>query len=189
MSGKIDYTDVHHLMEHNFNIKNRIILIDDDINDKTVSKAIKVLLYLDELDSTKPIHIYINSFGGDVYDGLALYDVIRACRSQIYTYGLGKIMSMATYIYLAGDKRFLYERSTIMIHELSDINHGQLDDLKINLKEAERLQKILIDIYVKRTEKKTKKYWENLKKDTYFSAKESINNGLAHYLVESADNA
>ena len=124
----------------------------------------------------------INSFGGSVYDGLALYDAIRDCKSEIVTLGMGKIMSMATFVFLAGDKRYISKRSTIMVHEISDWIGGQMTDLKIQVKESERLADILLDIYCDRTNEK-KSYWKKLKRESYFSPEEAVRVGMAHGII------
>lgn len=186
MFKKINYQDINTLMDHNLEVVSRSVFIDDDIDEKNVSKAIKSILYLDSV-SNEPIKIFISSFGGSVYDGLALYDILRACSSPIHTHGVGKIMSMATYVFLAGDKRSLYKRSTVMIHELSDTNIGSLEDLKLNILESERIQAILYKICGDRTYKKKLSYWKNIKRDTYFTADQCIELGIAQYIVDEQE--
>lgn len=185
MAKKFDYSEINSFMDYGAHFGLRIIQIDDDIDENSVGKAMKALQIMDQ-SSDESIKIIINSFGGSVYDGLALYDLIRSCRCEVHTYGYGKIMSMSTFLFLAGDKRILSPRATIMVHEISDSNHGQLEDLSISLKECERLQDILIDIYCERTNNKSKKHWASIRKDKYIHPKEAVRMGFAHEIEEES---
>ena len=183
MKKKTDTSETNSFMDYGYHLGLRVIQIDDDIDETSVGRAMKALQVMDKM-SDEPIKIIINSFGGSVYDGLALYDMIRACDCEVHTYGYGKIMSMATFLLLAGDKRYVSKRATIMVHEISDSVSGQLQDLHISVKEAKRLQKMLIEIYMNRTSKKDGRYWNNLKRDTYFHADQAIELGFAHEIEE-----
>ena len=180
---KIQDTSLDDFMSYGCDLKNRIIYVEGDVDDVSVSQAMKALQLLDLEDSTKPIKLIINSFGGSVYDGLALYDAIRNAKSEVYTYGYGKIMSMAVSILIAGDKRFISKSSTVMVHEISDFVVGQLQELKRAVKEAERLESLMLDFFVERTSNKDRKYWESLKNDTYFTAEEAVKLGIADEII------
>lgn len=183
---KHDSTSNDSFMDYGYHLGMRIVYVDDDIDGESVSRAMKAIQIMDRM-SAETITIVINSFGGSVYDGLALYDMIKACRSEIHTYGYGKIMSMATFLLLAGDKRYISKRATIMVHELSDWMEGQLQDLKVSLKESVRIQNILIDIYCQQTKKQNKKYWSELKRDTYFSPVQAERIGFVHEIIEEEE--
>lgn len=182
---KYDYHAVDNFMEYGIDLDGRWIHLDDDVDDVSVGRVIKALQLMDRDTTEKPIRLLVNSFGGSVYDGLALYDAIRNCKSEIHTYGYGKIMSMAVHILIAGDKRYMSPRSTIMVHEISDFVYGQLEDIKIQVKEAERLERVLIDIFVERTNIKDRDYWEKLKKETYFTADQSIEKGIINEIDDN----
>lgn len=175
---KTGFEELRLLADEYINLSAREIYFDDEVNETTVGHAIRNIRYLEHLDDTKPIHIYLSSFGGSVYDGLGLYDVIRACSAPVFTYGHSKIMSMGTIILIAGDHRYAYPNTTVMVHEPSDFVAGQLEDIKIAAKEAERLADILVALYVEHTTTKDPAYWRGLKKDTYFSAETALEMGM-----------
>ena len=131
-----------------------------------------------------PIEIHMNSYGGDAYAMLALYDVIQSCSCQIKFYGKGAIMSAATWIMAGCDERHLYPNTRVMVHDGWEANEGKFTDIKITHEETVRLQDQLEEIYAENS-RMPKKFWtEVCKRDLYLSAEEAIFLGLADRIVQ-----
>ena len=131
----------------------RKILLSEDITSSSVRDVIKEIMEINEDDSRKevdykdwerkPIKLFINSFGGSVYDGLALVDVIKQSQTPVHTISIGSSMSMGFWIYLAGHKRFVGENATLMFHDISTVVWDKTEGIKQEVKEMERLQSML----------------------------------------------
>lgn len=131
----------------------RKILLSDEIKAETVKGIIETIMninYDDDLKEEdykgwerKPIQLFINSFGGNVYDGLALVDVIKQSKTPVHTISIGSSMSMGFWIYLAGHKRYVGEHATLMFHDVSHCPWDKLEGIKQELNEGLRLQKII----------------------------------------------
>lgn len=132
-------------------IQDRIIFIDDVIDDELSNGVIAQMLYLNAIDKKEPIHIYINSPGGSVVNGLAIYDVSKIIEAPIRTICIGMAASMAAVLLLMGKERCALEHSRIMFHEVSTGVHGKLSDLKIDLKLSESLQDDIYNIIKEKT--------------------------------------
>lgn len=130
-----------------------------------------------------PIEIHMNSYGGDPYAMLALYDVIHAATCQIKFYGKGAIMSAATWIMCGADERHLYPNTTVMVHDGWDGYFGKFTDFIISQDEGKRLMDVLYDIY-EANSRMPKSFWESVcKRDLYLTAEEAIQLGLADRIV------
>ena len=139
----------------------RKILLSGDISDATVAIVIKTIMEINKDDDEKevdyrnwerkPIQLFINSFGGSVYDGLALVDVIKQSKTPVHTISIGSSMSMGLWIYLAGEKRYVGENSTLMFHDISTWIWDKSETIKQELKEILRLQKMLFDEILSRS--------------------------------------
>lgn len=131
----------------------RKILLSDNIKADSVKGIIETIMsinYDDDLKEAdykdwerKPIKLFINSFGGSVYDGLALVDIIKQSKTPVHTISVGSSMSMGFWIYLAGHKRFVGENSTLMFHDISTWIWDKSESIKQELNEMLRLQKII----------------------------------------------
>lgn len=131
----------------------RKILLSDNIKAETVRDIITKIMeinYDDDMKETdykdwerKPIMLFINSFGGSVYDGLALVDVIKQSKTPVYTISIGSSMSMGFWIYLAGHKRYVGEHATLMFHDITTWVWDKTESIKQELNEVLRLQKII----------------------------------------------
>ena len=152
-------------------LQDRIIFIDGDITDNLANSVISQLLYLDSL-SKDEISIYINSYGGSVYDGLAIIDVMGFIDSPIKTVVLGKAMSMGALIFICGDKRQMTKRSTIMFHEISSGMRGKISDMAVSYKEVERLSKVASKIVELHTN--VKDIDKAFQKDTYYDPTDAL---------------
>lgn len=135
--------------------KKRNLLFSNRISQNSVKDMIESIFEINEDDRQKeeiykdwertPILLFINSYGGSVYDGLALIDVIKRSKTPVHTICVGSCMSMGLWIWLAGAKRFVGERSTLMFHDLSAFAIDKTEGIKQELNEMLRLQEMLID--------------------------------------------
>ena len=150
--------------------QDRIIFIDDDITDELANGVISQLMYLDSLNNNE-ITIYINSYGGSVYDGLGIIDAMRRMKSPIRTICIGKAMSMAAMILMCGNKRQATKLSTIMLHEISSWSRGRFSDLKVHFDEVKRLQEVIISVIKDNSEIVNPEV--SLEKDVYLTAEQS----------------
>lgn len=161
--------------------------VEDDVTGFTfctVEFAIRAIERMATDHPKVPIEIHMNSYGGEVYSMLALYDVIQACECQIKFYGKGAIMSCATWIMSGCDERYLYPNTTVMVHHGSpNLPDKPETDTEIDMDENVRLRAKLMDMYADNT-RMPKDFWnEACKRDLYLSAEESIFLGLADEIV------
>lgn len=165
-------------LEYGVDLKNRQIMIDEDIDEYSVGWAIRGIKLMERV-SDDPIDIYVSSYGGNVHDGLALYDVLTHGKCIIKTHALGKIMSMGLMIFLAGDERYALPSSSFMNHGISSATWGKLYEMKIDIKEAERLEELCLKILDDRT-LKSYAYWKDRCKyeDEYLDKTKAIELGI-----------
>lgn len=133
----------------------------------------------------KPIKMVISSFGGSVYDGLAIIAAMRESVTPIHTYGYGAIMSMALPIYVFGDKRFADEYTTFMYHDVGSGSIGKIADMEMDIKEGKRLRNIINDIICKQTKMKKSDLSKPIKEkeDWYFDTKYAAEKGICHTIL------
>ena len=134
-------------------VKYRKILLSENITSLSVKDVIKDIMDINYYDDLKeadykdwerePIKLFINSFGGSVYDGLGLIDIIKQSKTPVHTISIGSSMSMGLWIYLAGHKRFVGENATLMFHDISTVVWDKTEGIKQEVKEMERLQTML----------------------------------------------
>jgi ATP-dependent protease ClpP protease subunit len=156
-----------------------------DFSPSSVEMAVRALHRMVADSATKPIELYMNSYGGDTYAMLRLYDEILACPCQIKFIGGGAIMSSATFIMVACDERYLHRHATVMVHELSDdMGRNKHTDINISSEENHRLMSILTEIYASNS-KMSKDFWADIiQRDVYLSAAEAVSLGLADKIIE-----
>lgn len=168
----------------------RIINICDEINQETATQFIKNIKLLDHAVENKEIVVLISTEGGDVHQGLAMYDAIRECQNQVITHAIGPIWSMGSIIFQAGDKRIISRNATIMIHagrvELPD-EHPRI--VKAWSQEFERVNEVCDDIILNRIREKKPNFKKNkLKDETIFdkiyTAEEALELGLVDEIVD-----
>lgn len=167
-------------------LENRIIFLDAEIDDPIASKIISRLLYLDSVDTTKDISLYINSPGGYVTSGLAIVDTMNVVKSDIRTVCFGQACSMAAVILSNGTrgKRLALPNSRVMIHQPSGYAVGQTTDINIQTVEINKIKKILNQILAKNCNKPLKQIEIDTERDYFMSPKESIKYGLIDKIVE-----
>jgi ATP-dependent Clp protease protease subunit len=133
-SSSDDRHNADYWLEYGIDIEKRRIDIADNIDSCETSWAIRAVREMEDR-SDKPIDVYISSYGGEVYAGLGLYDILMKSKCRIRTHAVGKIMSMAFLIYLSGGERYSTEFSTFMNHSISSMAWGKLYELKAEVKE------------------------------------------------------
>ena len=167
-------------------LKDRIIFLSDEVNDTTASLVVAQLLFLEAEDPDKDIHLYINSPGGSVTAGMAIYDTMQYIKPDVSTICIGMAASMGAFLLNAGakGKRFALPNSEIMIHQLLGGAKGQATDIEIHakwiLKIKERLNKILSE----RTGQPIEKIQEDTERDNFMSAQEAKEYGLIDEVIE-----
>lgn len=160
-------------------LDNRIIFISGVIDDDISNTVIAELLYLDSV-SNDDIYLYINSVGGSVSSGLAIYDTMNLVRSDICTLGIGTAASMGAFLLSSGTvgKRYSLPNTNIMIHQVLSSFEGCTNNIKDSTDRIIELQKKLNKILSKNTKKTIKKIENDIKKDFYMSAVEACEYGL-----------
>ena len=189
-------------------IKDRTITIFNDVDESTMSSAVEKIVQINQEDDAwirniyssmeasgakfgpttiemPHIQILLSTYGGNVYDGLSLYDAIKNSKTDVDITCFGKIMSMGIVILLAAKTRKAYRNTTFMIHELSSGVIGKLADMEESIDEAKRINRVLFDIIEKET--KITHSWlkeiYNKKKDWYFTAEEALEIGLITEII------
>lgn len=167
-------------IENGIDIEKRRVFFEDEVDDCTVGPIIRALMIMIEKDDTAPIDIYISSYGGYCYDGLALYDVIRNLPCEVRTHAVGKQMSMGLILFLAGDKRFCSDNSTLMAHSVASGTGGKLFAMKTDVKETSRLNELLVKILAERTKVKDEKWWrkETKYEDNFYTKEKALELGI-----------
>ena len=168
-------------------LKDRILFIGTPIDDNVANLVIAQMLYLQMEDSKKDIHLYINSPGGVVTGGMAIYDTMNFLQCDIVTYCLGMAASMSTVLLAAGTKgkRFALPNSRVMIHQPSGGAGGQASDIAIAAKEILRWRKVLNETISKHTGKTAEQVEKDSDRDYYLSAHEAKAYGIVDHVVES----
>ena len=172
-------------------LKDRIIFIGTPIDDGVANVVIAQLLYLQMEDPKKDIHIYINSPGGIVTGGMAIYDTINFLQCDVVTYCVGMAASMATVLLAAGTKgkRFALPNSRVMIHQPSGGAGGQASDIAIAAKEIIRWRRTLNEVIAKHTGKTVEQVEKDSDRDYYLSAEEAKTYGIVDHVVASTREA
>lgn len=169
--------------------KDRKLFLIGDVDSVSMGVLLQSLMCLDKI-SNEPIEMYINSPGGDVNSGLAVYRYItEQMRSPVHTYCIGRAASMGAIIYLAGDKRFMYAGTEIMIHDPASISgtYENPEQLRDRLAKIESIKEMLCEIIADRTNIKAEDIAEITKKDTYYTAEEAVKYGLATQIIIRKD--
>lgn len=172
--------------------KKRELLLSDRVSQSSVKSIIDSIMEINEDDRQKediylnwerlPIKLFINSYGGNVYDGLALIDIIKHSKTPVHTICIGSCMSMAFWIWLAGAKRLVGERSTLMFHDISTFAVDKTEGIKQELNEMLRLQQMLISEIVGSSSVEEEKLQDYItrKAEWYIPAAEAISLKLAN---------
>ena len=168
-------------------LKDRIIFIDGEINDQMADLVVAQILFLESENPEKDISIYINSPGGAVTAGLAIYDTMKYVKCDIQTICMGQAASMAAILLAGGTKgkRYALPSSRVMIHQPRGGVEGQESDISILAKEIIRLKKLSIEYLAKDTGKTTDKIAEDIERDFFMSAQEAADYGVIDQVMPS----
>lgn len=166
--------------------RERIIFLGSEIDDELANQVIGVMLYLDSEDSSKPIYLYINSPGGSVIAGLAIYDCMQHIKSEVITINLGLAASMASFILAAGSKgkRLALPSSRIMIHQPMGGAQGQAEDIKVEAAQVMRVRDNLVKMYSMMTGQTQDQIVRDLDRDNFMSADEAMQYGLVDRVLD-----
>jgi ATP-dependent Clp protease protease subunit len=168
-------------------LNDRIIFINGPIHSEMSHNIVAQLLHLESVDSERDIHVYLNSPGGEVTAGLAIYDVMQFIKPDVCTYVMGQACSMGSFLAQAGTagKRYVLPYSRTMVHQPSGGARGMASDIEISYKEIMNIKKTLTNLYVKHNSKgKTYEEFERvMDRDTFMSAAEAVEFGLADTVV------
>ncbi len=168
-------------------LKERIIFLTGEVNDYVSSLICAQLLFLESENPTKDISFYINSPGGVVTSGMAMYDTMQYIKPNVSTVCIGQAASMGSLLLTAGaeGKRFALPHARIMIHQPLGGAQGQASDIEIQAREILRMKAMLNDIYVRHTGKKLADIEKSMDRDNFMSAEEAQKFGLIDKVVEA----
>jgi len=168
-------------------LKERIIFVTAEVEDHMSTLICAQLLFLESENPTKDIALYINSPGGVVTAGLAMYDTMQFIKPDVVTLCMGQACSMGSLLLAAGaaGKRYALPNARVMVHQPSGGARGQATDIEIQAKEILNLRKRLNEIYVKHTGQKVEKIELALERDNFMSAEEAKKFGLVDHVIEN----
>lgn len=161
-------------------LNERIVFLGEEVNEHTANIVVAQLLYLAYADSTADISLYINSPGGSVYDGMAIYDTMNFIKPDVATYGIGLQASMGAFLLSSGTKgkRFALPHAKVMIHQPSSGTRGKVTDMEIDLRESLEVKEMLAKILAKNTGQKLAKVKTDMERDYWMTAAEAEQYGL-----------
>ena len=168
-------------------LNDRIIFLGEEVNATTASLVVAQLLYLEAQDPDKDIQLYINSPGGSVTDGMAIYDTMQYVKCDVSTICVGLAASMGAFLLSAGTKgkRIALPNAEIMIHQPSAGTQGQITDMAIHLKRLETIKKRMNQILAENTGKSLEEVTEACERDNFMSAEEAMEFGLIDKIIAS----
>jgi ATP-dependent Clp protease protease subunit len=161
-------------------LKDRIIMLSGEVNDQVASTIVAQLLFLEAQDPDKDIYFYINSPGGVITSGLAMYDTMNYIKPDVVTICIGQAASMGAFLLSSGakGKRYALPNARIMIHQPSGGAQGQSTDIQIQAEEIQRLKDTLNEIMAENCGKKAKELEKDTERDNFMSSKEAVEYGL-----------
>ncbi len=170
-------------------LRDRIIFLGTPIDDQVANVVIAQLIFLAGEDPDKEINIYINSPGGEVYSGLAIYDTMQYVKPEISTYCVGMAASMASVILMAGTpgRRFALPHSRVLIHQGSTGFRGAIPDVEIQARETLRIVNTLLDINAKHTGQPIERIRRDTERDYYMTPEEAKDYGIIDHVIEPAE--
>ena len=167
-------------------LNDRIVMLTDEVNDTTSSLIVAQLLYLEGQDPTKDISLYINSPGGSVTAGMAIYDTMQYIKCDVSTICMGMAASMGASLLAAGakGKRLALPNSDIMIHQPSGGAKGQATDIMIHANYITKKKKLLNEILAERTGQSLETIMQDTERDNFMSAQEALEYGLIDRIID-----
>jgi len=169
-------------------LNERIVFLGEQVNEHTANIVVAQLIHLAYEDPKRDIMLYINSPGGSVYDGMAIYDTMQYIKPDVQTIGIGLQASMGAFLLSSGakGKRYILPHSKVMIHQPSHATRGKITDMEIDLKESLALKEMLAELLAKNTGQKLAKIKEDMERDYWMSPGESKKYGLVDEVIVSA---
>ncbi len=166
-------------------LNERIIFLGEQVDEHTANTIVAQLIHLAYVDSKKDIKLYINSPGGSVYDGMAIYDTMQYISPDVQTIGIGLQASMGAFLLSSGTKgkRFLLPHSKVMIHQPSHATRGKVTDMEIDLKEGLAVKEMLVELFAKQTGQKLSKIKSDMERDYWMTPKEAKEYGLIDEVI------
>ena len=170
-------------------LKERIVFVNGEFEDQMANVIVAQLLFLEAEDPEKDIYMYINSPGGVVSSGLAIYDTMQYVKPKIATLCVGQACSMGATILLAGDKgmRYALPNSRIMIHQPIGGYRGQATDIEIHAQETMKVKRTMHEIYSKHTGKTVAQMAKSMERDNFMSAEEAKEFGIIDKIIQNRD--
>ena len=169
-------------------LNERIIFLGEEVNEHTANIVVAQLLHLAYADPKKDIKLYINSPGGTIYDGMAIYDTMQYITPDVQTIGIGLQASMGAFLLSSGakGKRFMLPHSKVMIHQPSSGTRGRVLDMEIDLKENLSVKDMLDKILAENTGQKLSKIKQDVDRDYWMTAAEAKEYGLIDEVIAKA---
>lgn len=168
-------------------MKERIVFFHGEVESNMCNVVVAQLLFLEAENADQPISLYVNSPGGSVYDGLAVYDVMQYIKSPVHTYVTGMAASMGSFIAQAGEPghRYLMPRAITMIHQPSSGTRGKVSDMEIDLIESLRIKKEMTELYVQHNSRGITydQFSQYMDRDKWLTAPAALELGLADQIV------
>ena len=167
-------------------LNDRIIVLSDEVNDATASLVVAQMLYLEGQDPEKDISFYINSPGGSVTAGLAIYDTMQYIKCDVSTICMGMAASMGAFLFSAGakGKRYILPNAEVMIHQPLGGAQGQATEILIAADHIKRTKERLNKILAENTGKTVEEIYEDTERDNWLTAEEAVSYGLADKIIE-----
>ncbi len=170
-------------------LKDRVVFLTGEVNDQMADLVVAQLLFLESEDPEKDIYLYINSPGGAVTAGLAIYDTMQYIRPDVCTLCMGQACSMGSFLLTGGakGKRFALPHSSIMIHQPLGGFKGQASDILIHANEIQRVKKTLNSILAKHTGRDLSDIERDTDRDNFLTAQEALEYGIIDKVIENRD--
>ena len=167
-------------------LKDRIIFVDGEINDSTADLVVAQILFLESENPDKDISIYINSPGGSVTAGLAIYDTMQYVKCPVQTICLGQAASMGAFLLAGGSKgkRYALPSSRVMIHQPWGGVEGQESDISVQAREIQRLKELTIRHFSEHTGKSADVVAADMERDFYMTAQDALNYGIVDHVMD-----
>ncbi len=166
-------------------LNDRIVMLSEEVNDTTASLIVAQLLFLEAQDPDKDIQFYINSPGGSITSGMAIYDTMQYIKCDVSTICIGLGASMGAFLLASGTKgkRFALPNAEIMIHQPSAGTQGQITDMAIHLRRLETIKRRMNQILAEKTGKPIEVITEDTERDNFMSAEEAVKYGLIDKVI------